>query len=103
MNAGEGVAARLGTAPSDVEARLASARAALFARRETRVRPGRDDKILTSWNALLIAALARASRALDQPAWADLAFEALDTLVATAWRDGRLYASRHGDDVALNA
>ncbi len=97
------VASRLGTTPSDVEARLASARAALFARRETRVRPGRDDKILTSWNALLIAALARASRALDQPAWADLAFEALDTLVATAWRDGRLYASRHGDDVALNA
>ncbi|MDQ2916744.1 MAG: thioredoxin domain-containing protein [Pseudomonadota bacterium] len=103
VNPVDEVASRLGTTPSYVEARLASARAALFARREQRVRPGRDDKILTSWNALLIAALARASRALDQPAWADLAFEALDTLVATAWRDGRLYASRHGDDVALNA
>ncbi|HEV2221125.1 MAG TPA: thioredoxin domain-containing protein, partial [Casimicrobiaceae bacterium] len=79
------------------------ARAALFARRETRVRPGRDDKILTSWNALAIGALARASRAQDEPAWGELALAALDTLVATAWRDGRLYATRHGSDVALNA
>ena len=42
-------------------------RAALFAAREKRVRPGLDDKILTSWNALAIAGLARASRALDEP------------------------------------
>ena len=97
------VASRLATTPAAVEARLARARAALFAVRETRVRPGRDDKILTSWNALMIGALARASRALDKPAWADLALEGLDTLVATAWRDGRLYASRHGSQVALDA
>jgi uncharacterized protein len=97
------VASRLGTTPVDVEARLTRARAALFAARGMRVRPGRDDKILTSWNALMIAALARASRALNQPAWADLVFAALDSLVATAWRDGRLYASRHGDDIAFDA
>ena len=65
--------------------------------------PARDDKILTAWNALLIAALARASRAQNQPAWADLAFDALDALVASAWRDGRLHATRFGDDVELNA
>jgi len=88
--------------PPDVAARLAGARTALFDRRSARVRPGRDDKILTAWNALTIAALARASRALDEPAWADLAEEALDTLVRTAWRDGRLHATRHGSDVALN-
>ena len=58
--------------------------------RETRVRPGRDDKILTSWNALAIGALARAARAQDEPAWTDLALAALDALVATAWRDGSL-------------
>jgi uncharacterized protein YyaL (SSP411 family) len=97
------IAARLAIAPSDVEARLASARAALFAKRSTRVRPGLDDKILTSWNALTIAALARASRALDAPAFADLAFAALDRLMATAWRDGRLYATRHGDQATLPA
>ena len=97
------VAQLLGIPLPDVQTRIVGARGALFARRETRVRPGRDDKILTSWNALAIGALARASRAQDEPAWADLALAALDALVATAWRDGRLYATRHGRDVALNA
>ena len=97
------IAARFDLSRPDVQTRLAGARMALFKARDERVRPGRDDKILTSWNALMIAALARAARALDQPKWADLAFTALDTLVRTAWRDGRLYATRHGDDVALDA
>jgi uncharacterized protein YyaL (SSP411 family) len=97
------IAGRLGTSAPDVQTRLAGARAALFRRRDQRVRPGRDDKILTSWNALMIGALARASRALDQPAWAGLAEAALDALAGSAWRNGRLYATRHGDDVALNA
>jgi len=97
------LAAKLGASPADVETRLARARAALFAAREARVRPGLDDKVLTSWNALMIAALARAARALDEPAFADLAFAALDALVAAAWRDGRLYATRHGNAVSLPA
>ena len=97
------IAARLSIPLSDVEARLSNARAALFAKRATRIRPGLDDKILTSWNALMIAALERASRAFDEPAFADLAFVALDRLVATAWRDGRLYATRNGDESTLPA
>ena len=52
---------------ADAAARLAAAKSALFAARESRVRPGLDDKILTSWNALAIAGLARAARALDEP------------------------------------
>ena len=80
--AGPQVAARLGISLPDAQTRLAGARAALFAARETRVRPGRDDKILTSWNALAIAGLARAARALDEPRWADLAFAAADALSA---------------------
>jgi uncharacterized protein YyaL (SSP411 family) len=80
------IAARFGLSLPDVQTRVAGARMALFKARDERVRPGRDDKVLTSWNALMIAALARAARALDQPKWADLAFTALDTLVRTAWR-----------------
>ena len=99
----DAVAARLGTSVDDVNARIARARQKLFAKRATRVRPGLDDKILTSWNALAIGALARAARARDEPEFARLAFDALDALVATAWRDGRLYATRHGDTVALPA
>jgi uncharacterized protein YyaL (SSP411 family) len=97
------VAARLRTSLPDVQTRIAGARAALFGLRATRVRPGRDDKILTAWNALAIGALARASRAQDEPAWADLAFAALDRLVETAWTGNRLLATRLGGDAALNA
>ena len=65
--------------------------------------PGRDDKILTAWNALAIAGLARAARALDMPRWADLACAAVDALRRTAWRDGRLLATRRGERADLNA
>ena len=92
------VATRLQLPRDEARATLSRARAALLERRATRIRPGLDDKLLTSWNALMIAALARASRALDEPAFAGLAFGALDALVATAWRDGRLYATRRGDE-----
>jgi uncharacterized protein YyaL (SSP411 family) len=99
----ESVAQRLAMALPDAQARLAAAKATLLAAREARVRPGRDDKILTAWNALAISGLARASRALEEPGWADLALRATDALRATAWRDGRLLATRRGGQAHLNA
>ena len=97
------VAVSLSIAPGDAVARLAGAAAALFAVRGRRVRPGLDDKILTSWNALAIAGLARAARALPEPAWAALAVVATDALFRTAWRDGRLVATRKDGHAHLNA
>jgi uncharacterized protein YyaL (SSP411 family) len=79
----------LGTAA----ALLASARAKLFAAREGRTRPGRDDKILTSWNALMIKGLARAGRRLGRPDWTALAQVAVDTLRQRVWQGGRLQAT----------
>jgi len=99
----DAIAAALGIAGADAQARLAGARAALFAVRSTRVRPGLDDKILTSWNALAIAGLARSARAIAEPAWADLAFAATDALYRSSWRDGRLLATRKGNRAHLNA
>ena len=52
----------------EVEAALAGARATLLERRSTRPRPHLDDKVLTAWNGLMIAAFARASRVIDGPA-----------------------------------
>lgn len=74
-----------------------SARAKLFAAREQRIRPGCDDKILTGWNALTIAGLARAARRLERPDWLVAARRALDFLLQYHLRDGRLLAtSRQG-------
>ena len=57
--------------PPDVEA----ARARLFEARERRVRPGLDDKVVTEWNAMAVAALADAGVALGRPEWVGAAEE----------------------------
>ncbi|HCF58839.1 MAG TPA: thioredoxin domain-containing protein, partial [Myxococcales bacterium] len=51
----------------EIEQELAEARKVLFAAREERVPPGRDEKILAGWNGLAIGALARAARAFGHP------------------------------------
>ena len=79
---------------SDDEAqRIVGAKKALLERRATRVPPGRDEKQLTSWNALAIRGLAIAGRTLDRPGLIDAAANAVDFLAATMLRDGRLLAS----------
>jgi hypothetical protein len=86
----EQVALRLGVSVDDVKVLLDSARATLFAEREKRPRPHRDEKILTSWNGLMISGLARASAALDEPRFAELACRAADYLIETMNVGGRL-------------
>jgi uncharacterized protein len=61
------LAERTGLAPAELERRLVSIRRRLFEYRAKRVRPHRDEKILTDWNGLMIAALARGSRVLGDP------------------------------------
>jgi uncharacterized protein len=85
------------------QARLDAARAKLLAARAKRVRPGRDDKVLTSWNALMIGALARAARIFDEPAWLTRAQRALGFLRSTLWQDGRLLATYKDGNAHLNA
>jgi uncharacterized protein YyaL (SSP411 family) len=72
---------------------LDSARRKLFAAREKRVRPALDDKVLTSWNALMIQGMARAARVFGKPEWLQSARRALDFIRATLWKDGRLLAT----------
>src|SRR6516225_1554188 len=55
------------------EGRLAALRTKLLEARTKRVRPGLDDKVLADWNGLMIAALAHAGIALDEPAWIAMA------------------------------
>ncbi|HXF65420.1 MAG TPA: thioredoxin domain-containing protein [Burkholderiales bacterium] len=99
----EFVAKRLGVPLAECEARLARARAKLLAARERRVKPGRDEKILTSWNALMVRGLARAARALGRPEWLASARRAAQFVRATLWRDGRLLATCKDGRAHLNA
>lgn len=62
------VAARLDLGEAEARAALERAKRALFEAREKRVKPFRDEKILTSWNALMIGAMAEAGAALGEPA-----------------------------------
>jgi uncharacterized protein YyaL (SSP411 family) len=103
FQATEDVAKNLGRSVEEVEALLESARRKLLALRSTRVWPGRDDKILTSWNALMIQGMAIAARALDRPELAASATRALDFIRSTLWRDGRLLATYKDGRAHLNA
>src|SRR3712207_2220629 len=69
------------------------ARAALMARRDERVRPGTDDKVLTSWNGLVAAALAEAGGALGGPARGTAAAGGMDFVLGAMRVDGRLMGS----------
>jgi len=82
---------------------LDSARAKLRAARDKRVRPGRDEKILVSWNALMVAGMARAARAFDKPEWLGSARRALAFIRATMWQSGRLLATYKDGRAHLDA
>ena len=67
---------------------LDAARKKLFARREERVRPARDEKILTGWNALMIKGMVRAARVFEEPQWLASARSALEFIRSTLWVPG---------------
>ncbi len=90
----ERVAAELGVSVAEAMAALADAKLAMLAYREKRERPSRDDKVLASWNGLLLGALADAGRALGEPAWVDAAragFAAVEQRLVRGGRVGRYF------------
>ena len=89
--------------PAEAERLIESARSKLLAARSRRVRPGRDEKILTSWNALMIKGMARAARVLGRTAFLLSADRALAFIRTTLWRDGRLLATYKDGRAHLNA
>jgi uncharacterized protein YyaL (SSP411 family) len=81
------------SAPATNESLLQSARGKLFQARERRIRPGRDEKILVSWNALAIRGMAHAGRVFGRGDCIASARRALEFVRAAMWRDGRLLAT----------
>ena len=83
----------LGGDPAHHETLVEAARRQLFEARAQRVRPGLDDKILTSWNALMIKGLAIAGEIFNRADAIDAAHAAIDFIRNELWRDGRLLAT----------
>jgi uncharacterized protein YyaL (SSP411 family) len=86
----ERVAATLDMPVDEARAALEAAKQKMLTFREERERPLRDDKVLASWNGLLIGALAEAGRALGEPAWVEAAVRAFDALASKLLREGRV-------------
>jgi uncharacterized protein len=82
---------------------MASARGKLLASRSARIWPGRDEKILTSWNALMIEAMAHAGRVFGRHEWSDSAQKALSFIRTTMWQSDRLLATHKDGKTHLNA
>ena len=100
-----------GSEPSGLD--LSAPRRALFEAREARVRPGTDDKVLTAWNAMAIAALAEAGRAFGEPRFIEAAegcarfilenLRRTDGRLLRSWREGVPGRAGFCDDHALLA
>ncbi len=98
----ETVAAKLDIDVPTLRARIASARQKLYAAREQRVHPGRDEKILTSWNGLMLASLAEAARFLQRDDYRQAAIRNAEFLLSRLRREGRLLHSYKDGDARYN-
>lgn len=93
-----------GRAIEEFDRILGLARRTLFQAREKRVHPHLDDKILTSWNGLMIAALAKGAQVLGEKRYVDEATRAVNfILLHMRQRDGRLLARYRDGEAAIPA
>jgi uncharacterized protein YyaL (SSP411 family) len=107
----EQTAAELNMPPEDLRGRMNAAMTKLFAAREKRIHPYKDDKILTDWNGLMITAMAKAARSFDNPDYADAAEKAAAFVLGHMrtpegrllhrYRDGEASLPAHVDDYAF--
>ena len=93
-------AARMfGKSETEIEAAIATIREKLLAEREKRVHPGRDEKILAAWNAMMISAFAEGYRAHHEQRYLDAARRGIDFIMGTMW-DGRTLKRSFKDGIA---
>ena len=90
------LAAAHGLAPAALDAKLDELRAKMLAVRERRVRPGLDDKVLTSWNGLALAAFAECGRVLGDTRLVGIAARNAAFVRERLWKDGRLLHTYKG-------
>ncbi|MFF2755827.1 thioredoxin domain-containing protein [Psychrobacillus sp. NPDC058041] len=76
----------------ELEDKLEASRQLLFSKRQNRIYPHLDDKILTSWNGLLIAALAKAGATFSEPRFMELAINGMKFIEKHLFQENILYA-----------
>lgn len=82
---------------------LQKQRQMLFEERKKRVHPLKDDKILSSWNGLMIAALCQAGRAFERPDLVESAVKAARFIKSKLWKEGRLYRRWRDNETSYKA
>ncbi|TKJ45155.1 thioredoxin domain-containing protein, partial [Candidatus Aerophobetes bacterium Ae_b3b] len=98
------LASELKMSDYDLQKRLQAMRQKLFTYREKRIHPHRDDKILTDWNGLMIAAFAKGARVFDEPRYAEAARGAVDFILKNmCTSDGELLHRYRDEQAALPA
>ena len=98
------IASDLNLSSQEFQARLNAARQRLFSYRDKRVHPMKDDKVLTDWNGLMIAALAKGAQAFDDPRYAELACSAADFILGSMRKaNGRLWHRHRGQWTSVDA
>ena len=99
----EAVAKQTKKSVEEVTAAIERSRKALYAKRETRVHPHLDDKVLSSWNGMMLSAFARASVVFDRPDYLAVARGNANFLLTKMRReDGRLYRTRREGESKLD-
>ena len=86
----ERVAEQNAVSVSELQASLDESRRKLFELRETRIKPGRDEKVLTAWNGLMMASFAEAGVILNRPDYTEAAQRNAEFVLANLRKDGAL-------------
>jgi uncharacterized protein YyaL (SSP411 family) len=87
---GKDIAKEHDVSVSELQESLKESRRKLFDLRETRIKPGRDEKILTAWNGLMMASFAEAGVILNRPDYTDVARRNAEFLILNLRKDGAL-------------
>jgi uncharacterized protein len=98
------IASEMNLPTEELKKKIDSARLRLFEARERRIHPHKDDKILTDWNGLMIAALARGAQVLGKKAYSDAAGAALEFILKKMRKqEGRLLHRYRGGEASIPA
>ncbi len=106
----EDVAKSFGISEAELEASLKESRRKLFDLRETRIKPDRDEKILTAWNGLMLASFAEAGVVLNRPDYTEAARRNAQFVLSNlrengrllrTWKDGRAKFNAYLEDYAF--